>query len=305
MNMEIDVLFSNEGMRMTSYAEGKLVSTAILDMREKTMISLMPEAKQYMRITLTDELLDKTKQNNADPRLMVDQFLKEGYTDLGKSQMDGVEVQGFESTDPAVTGGIFKDSVARIWVDVSTGFPFRMTIEGQAFQEGSRIEMFMDNFEWNIPFEPALFSLAIPDGYALMGDISLKGLRNGEELIEAIKFFQELSGGRFPKSLNPMDLSQELINLTTDGSVPSKPKLSDLSGLKDRTMKFTIACTNFQMLTMQKADPKYYGDTVQPGQADKVLVRWKAAEGMYRVIYGDLHSEEVTADRLAQLEAQP
>ncbi len=40
-------------------SNNKLVSTTIMDMREKTMISLMPEAKQYMRITLTDDLLDK------------------------------------------------------------------------------------------------------------------------------------------------------------------------------------------------------------------------------------------------------
>jgi outer membrane lipoprotein-sorting protein len=303
MNIEMDLLMANgQGMRISAYTDGKLASTTIMDMREKTMISLMPEMKQYMRITLTDDLLDKTKQNNADPRLMVDQFLKAGYTDLGKSVIDGVEVQGFESTDPVVTGGIFKDSISRIWVDLRTGFPFRMTIEGQAFQEGSRIEMFVDSFGWNVPCDPELFSLVVPDGYALMGDLHLKGLGNGEELIDAIKYFQELSGGRFPKSLNAMDLSQELINLTTDGSVPSKPKLSDLSGLKDRTMKFTIACTNFQMLTAQNADPKYYGDTVQPGQADKVLARWKTPAGQYRVIYGDLRSEEVTADRLAELE---
>jgi outer membrane lipoprotein-sorting protein len=334
MNMEMDILISSSGgMRMTAYTEGKLVSTTIMDMREKTMISLMPEMKQYMRITLTDDLLDKTKQNNADPRLMVEQFLKAGYTDLGKSQMDGVEVQGFESTDPAVTGGIFKDSVARIWVDLRTGFPFRMTIEGQALQEGSRIEMFVDNFEWNVPCDLDLFSLVIPDGYTLMGDLHLKGLGNGEELIEALKYFQELSGGRYPKSLNTMDLTQELADLMKAkfqaqanqsidkiiqdrgiapenvdpnqllASIKSSPEQQQRNQeIQNQLMKFTIACTNFQMLTMQKAEPKYYGETVQPGDASKVLARWKTAEGQYRVIYGDLRSEEVTPDRLAELE---
>jgi len=302
MNMEMDLIIANgQGMRMSGSADGKLASIAIMNFGDKTMISLMPEMKQYMRITLTDELLDKTKQNNADPRLMVDQFLKEGYTDLGKSQIDGVGVQGFESTDPAVTGGVFKNSVARIWVDLRTGFPFRMTIEGQAFQEGSRIEMFIDSFEWNVPCDPDMFSLVIPEGFTSMGDISLKGLGNGEELIDALKYFQELSGGRFPKSLNPMDLSRELMDLAKDGS---KPELVGQMG-QEKVLKFTLACTNFQMLTMQKAEPKYYGDTVTPADADKVLARWKTPAGQYRVIYGDLRSEEVTAERLAELEAQP
>jgi hypothetical protein len=209
-----------------------------------------------------------------------------------------------------------------------------MTIEGQAFQEGSRIEMFVDGFEWNVPCEPDLFSLVVPDGYTLMGDLHLKGLGNGEELIEALKFFQDISGGRYPKSLNTMDLSGELFDITkakfeSEASNRSLDKILHEKGIslqdldpnqaaalvkdlmkpnqewQNQLMKFTIACTNFQMLTMQKAEPKYYGDTVTPGDADKVLVRWKTPEGQYRVIYGDLHTEEVTAERLAELEAQP
>lgn len=304
MNMELDILISSSGgMRMTAYTDGKLVSTTIMDMREKTMISLMPETKQYMRITLTDELFDKTKQQNADPRMMVEGFLNSDYTDLGRSRIDGVEVQGFESNNPLVTGGMFQDTVVRIWVDVRTGYPFRMTIEGQGgLQEGARIEMLVDHFQWNVPCDSEMFTLVIPEGYSLMSDVSLKGLGNGEELIDALKVFQELTGGRYPKSLNPMDLSRELIDLAKDGS---KAEMVGQMG-QDKVMKMTMAVTNFQMLTMQNADPKYYGDTVQPGEGDKVLVRWKVqGSENYRVIYGDLHTEEVTAERLAELETQP
>lgn len=303
MNMEMDYLLVNDlGMRMNSYTNDKLASTGTMIFSDKTMIILMPESKQYMQITLTDELLDKSKKDSADPRMMVEQFLKDGYTDLGQSEIDGVKVQGFESTNPNLLGGMFTDTITRIWADIRTGYPYRLTMEGvgKGIQEGVRIDMVADTFEWNVPFESDTFSMEIPEGYTLMGDISLKGLGNGEELIDALKFFLELSGDRFPKSLNAMDLSQELIDLGKEGL---KPQLTGQEG-QGKVMQFTIACTNFQMLSMQNADPKYYGDTVKPGEFDKVLVRWKNENGKYLVIFGDLHTEEVTAERLAELEAQ-
>jgi hypothetical protein len=48
--------------------------------------------------------------------------------------------------------------------------------------------------------------------------------------------------------------------------------------------------------------PAYYGKTVTPKDADKVLVRWKVSDSEYRVIFGDLHAESVTPEKLAELE---
>ena len=50
-----------------------------------------------------------------------------------------------------------------------------------------------------------------------------------------------------------------------------------------------------------RPDVVYNGKTVGPCDKDKVLLRWKLDDGRYAVIYGDLHSETVTAQRLATL----
>ena len=50
------------------------------------------------------------------------------------------------------------------------------------------------------------------------------------------------------------------------------------------------------------ADPAYYGDTVNIQDTDKVLMRWKMSDDRYRVIFGDLRIEDVSAEKLAQLE---
>jgi hypothetical protein len=56
-------------------------------------------------------------------------------------------------------------------------------------------------------------------------------------------------------------------------------------------------------LVQDKKEPVYYGESVTPADADKVLLRWKVSDNEYRVIYGDLHVETVTAEELAELEA--
>jgi hypothetical protein len=58
----------------------------------------------------------------------------------------------------------------------------------------------------------------------------------------------------------------------------------------------------YRWLQFDKKDPAYYGKTVTPKDADKVLVRWKVSENEYRVIFGDLHTQTVTAEALAGLE---
>jgi hypothetical protein len=57
------------------------------------------------------------------------------------------------------------------------------------------------------------------------------------------------------------------------------------------------------MLAQDGKDPAYYGKTVTPKDTDKVLMRWKVSDNEYRVIYGDLHTETVNSEKLAELEA--
>ncbi len=47
----------------------------------------------------------------------------------------------------------------------------------------------------------------------------------------------------------------------------------------------------YRRLLLDGCEPEYYGQTVQPGDAAAVLLRWKITDGGWRVIYGDLHAE--------------
>jgi hypothetical protein len=58
----------------------------------------------------------------------------------------------------------------------------------------------------------------------------------------------------------------------------------------------------YMTLQWYKKDRAYYGKLVTPKDADKVLMRWKVSDKEYRVIFGDLHTQTVTAEALAKLE---
>jgi hypothetical protein len=44
---------------------------------------------------------------------------------------------------------------------------------------------------------------------------------------------------------------------------------------------------------LEDREPEYFGATVQPGESDAVLVRWKHDDQHMRVVYGDLRIETV------------
>jgi len=60
----------------------------------------------------------------------------------------------------------------------------------------------------------------------------------------------------------------------------------------------------YKGLKWSKKDLAYYGKTVTPKDTDKVLMRWKTGENEYRVIYGNLTAETVSAEKLAELESK-
>ena len=72
---------------------------------------------------------------------------------------------------------------------------------------------------------------------------------------------------------------------------------------QQRLMKIMVMVTFTRMLGMQQADPVYHGDVVTPADTQLPLMRWKLSETEYQVIFGDLRTETVTTDTLAQLEA--
>jgi hypothetical protein len=71
----------------------------------------------------------------------------------------------------------------------------------------------------------------------------------------------------------------------------------------DRTNVLT-AKSRYEYLAQTGKDVVYYGDSVDPQDSDAVLIQWKLSDGEYKVIFGDLREETVSAEELIRLQAR-
>jgi hypothetical protein len=287
---------------------------------KKTAIRIWPKQKNYGRIEWDDVTAERLWQMN-DPRTYLKKILECKYESLGRATIDGIEVEGFQTTDPyffLIGGGIQID--AKVWVDVKTRLPVRYDFTWPNFdQMGTKIiergHIVMHDFQWDVAVDAAEFEPVIPDDYTGTV-IKFPAHITEETVIQGLKLLVELLG-KYPDleiiadytNVAPTVLLSALEKSETPAAMRLKEELKGLTDdeignkLVDFLMPIRGLARFCDMLAQDGKHPQYYGKTVTPKDADKVLMRWKVSDSEYRVIYGDLHAETVTAEKLAELEA--
>jgi hypothetical protein len=237
-----------------------------------------------------------------------------------------VEVDGFQTTDPNVIGGMGENVTLTLWVDAESWLPVRSEMESKKGDQ-MQVHCVVSEFNWDIPVTADDFKPAIPDDFEPMATGMQMPKISEEGLIEGLRLFAELSGN-YPKKLSMMELAQETMTFMTNRDVLEKlieklkEKIPEFRELdedeldeldEDEVMMKSMQITQplqspgffYMMLVQDKKEPVYYGETVGPDDADAVLLRWKVSDDQYRVIYGDLTAQNVSAEQLAQLENPP
>jgi outer membrane lipoprotein-sorting protein len=279
---------------------------------QKLMLTIMPGQKKYMRMELDDDLLARMKKQNNDPRELMKQILTCKYTELGRSEINDIEVEGFETTDPMFSSGMADNVEVKLWVDVETWLPVLWEMD-MKMNEQMEIHGVISDFQWDIPVVASDFEPVIPKDYTAMMGEGYKRLSMTEEAaLEGLKFFAEITG-RYPKKVDLMSLSQEFQILKDRkdltevgkrlgeemGRLTMEERSNKIMGLMKPVQSLGMF---YMMLVQDKKEPVYYGRSVGPDDSEAVLLRWKVAEGRYRVIFGDLSALDVSADELAELE---
>ena len=303
MNMEMEAVIAKDiGMLMTAHMDGKLVSETYILLDEKVILSIMPEQKMYMRITLTGEMFEKMQKDNGDPRAIVKQFTKNEYTELGRSVVDGIEVEGFESADPNIVQNVLGNVVGRLWVDVDTKLPVKFDIDIVTEEGQKTMVMTVCDFDWDVEVEPDLFTPAIPDDYKLMAEVELAGGPSRDGFFQV--FFSEFTGGKYPSDLNMVKTMQEFSDAMVAklGGSQSEPPNEEYI---QKLMNLQMAGSFYITLAAEGKDPAYYGSKVTAEFPDAVLMRWKLDDGTYKIIFGNLTIGEATAEELEILESAP
>ncbi len=298
------------GARINSYREGKLRMNEYISIPDRVYIGLIPSGKKYLRMTLTDELWEKTQKEYCDPRKLVEEFMKYDYKEIGRSTIDGIEVDGIECRNPgiargvpaSIAGGMIGNVVARLWADIENDLPVRLQIEVFSKDGEKAFDMVTYGYQWDIKLDPREFEPVIPDDFELVADVELSA--DEKSVVEGLGFFAEYVGGRYPSDLSAMTMTRELragLLAKFGGEPPWPPKPGD----SQRAMSLEMSIRFYAGLVIEDKDPAYYGSRVTAEFPHAILMRWKTEDGKYRVIFGDLTARDVSAGELAQLEAMP
>ena len=308
MKMEMTTVDANSGQ--------KTIQQWYMVPNDGVMIMVMPEQKKYIRMEFTEDLLARMKKQNNDPREMVKQIMGCNYTELGRSKIDGIEVQGFETTDPKLMAGIAQQVKLTLWVDAATWLPVRQEMDIQV-NEQMQMHGIVYDYQWNIQASPDAFKPVIPEDFTAFpaGGMKMPEM-NEEAAIEGLRMFAELTG-KYPKNLNLLtlmqELSQELVGKLKDSQSPASEQLRQAfkqGQSEDEKAKKLVDMMKpvqsigmfYMTLVQDKKEPVYYGESVSPGEVGSVLLRWKISDSQYRVIFGDLTAADVTAEQLPELE---
>ena len=289
---------SEYGSRVEQYINDKLSFTMYLNPKENIYVTVLPEQKKVMRVTNKSQEELKQVSDKDDPRVMVRQMMSQEYKHLGRDNINGIDVEGIECTGPRVMGGMFEDATARLWVERGTDYPVRMEIEGTVSGGQMEMTMIMDDFQWNVDLDPALFVPDIPADYT-SSEMNIPQVSEAAT-INALRKFAEITGGRYPSSLVYLTLIKEVSEvLVKKYGIELMTKTDDYQ--KDLQNLLPAGMFYTQMASADK-EAVYYGDKVTADNPELVLLRWKVSDGVYRVIFGNLTATDVNAEELTELE---
>jgi len=262
---------------------------------------MVPEAKVYLRkILLSEDIFDPTI--TQDPYTFLKEFMSFEHTKLGRKRINGIVVEGIEVDDPRLCLNTFEKLTARLWVDVKSNLPVLIEIDGSANAGAMRQTTVCDRFEWNVPLEPDLFDPDIPDDYVLLAEIRIDN-RSEDMAIEGLRNFAGYTDGQYPGSMVLAIAWKEIFQAWHAGINWEQRSPTEQERQQNQSIHST--CLFYARLDKEDRDIAYYGRNVTSEDGDAVLMRWKVSDDQYRVILGNLTAENVTAERLAELENDP
>ena len=155
----------NYGKRLDNYQNGNLLLSFYALAQEQAFVSVLHSSKQYKRHPIPDGQVAGLLQAGIGPREMVKHILLNDYTELGHETIDGINVEGVELTGQKISGERLDNAVTRLWVDVETGLPVQIELEGLAHGTSTNVMIVQDEFQWNVKLQASDFDPNIPPDY--------------------------------------------------------------------------------------------------------------------------------------------
>ena len=156
--------------RTDQYEADRITGSLYHDYNARTMVRIDHDDKRYFRHTISEE---KTQEHRDEisPQVWAQRFLSCECRKLGQKTIEGVLCEGLETTDPTAfgdSGPPVESLMVQLWVSVETGYP--VLFEGNAVNgadDGVRIEVVLDQFQWDVELDASEFEPKIPPDYEL------------------------------------------------------------------------------------------------------------------------------------------
>jgi len=214
--------------------------------------------------------------------------------ELGRKQLDGKEVVGFFASGHEVD--------ITIWADVDTGLPVGIETNTEINSETygkHKIHDILENMEFGLPMEDEMFSMEVPAGYYELKPMTWEEyykMGTETEFIEGLRLMADtFNGGYFPDRLSPDDQMKWI----SEGI----KRLEEMNLSKDEIEARILQIIEFiRFIPFGREDEwTYRGQGVMLGEAGTPIFWYRPqVSDTYRVIYGDLHVEDVYTENLPE-----
>jgi hypothetical protein len=208
----------------------------------------------------------------------------------GTDEVGGVKAPRFDVKVGDENSGVWR---YRVWAHPRTKRPLRVDLALRPGQEpgaNGLPALRLENFDWDVKVNGS-FDTQPPKGYRLAAAKPAAATveQMTKQIVASLKAYREVSKG-YPKMepFNGAKAAGELEKLTK-----RKTEADLLTGF------LAIGA-----LQARSKEAVYRGQTVGPEDKGKVLFRWKLDDGSYRVIFGDLQTRTVSAEKLKEVEAK-
>lgn len=159
-------------------AAGMLTHRAYFLKEPRRFVLVIPPEKRYLEVPVSEDIFDRLT-TVLTPSGMVTHITASPYTELGRRYSDGLEVEGFETSDHqlfAVPGALRfllpVDTVtARLWIDVDSSLPTDIEIDfttNRTVLSGFkklRAEFRVQDIQWDAELPEGIFDPNIPTDY--------------------------------------------------------------------------------------------------------------------------------------------
>jgi len=285
-SQEFDGMFM-EPCRMRHTQPGG--GTVIVDLEKGKFVTLLPQLKQAIVLELTNVPEDPGSLNffqEIRNRILKAQPLNDESVEfLGRQQVDGQSAIGYHVRKPGLD--------ATVWANAETKMPVQIEVVDDP------MIITMSNIAFDVQLDEKLFSLDIPEGYAVKTFRRDLSEPTEKDFIESLRIWAEHMDGKFPSKMDRSALNEFMEYQKEKAKQKgTEPSIDDIIALQQVIIDMTHGFPFAEALPAD-SDSHYAGKDVKFGDADTPIY-WYRPKGSktYRVIYGDLNVKDVTPENL-------